>query len=434
MKPTRLLLAVPLFFCQLMVLIGAASAQDGKEGGEPNELNRLRNGFQLKLNELNQPLSVLNTNYRSYLEKQKTAYQQKGQLKEMLAVEEELTTFETEPVDELSTYPELKRLQEIYREQRKVREKAMVEPKRKLIAYYRNIAGEMAAAWTRDGKIEPAKGALVLAERFATMEKDAEAALQESRVSRLGMKSESEFEGKTAGEEMRNSLGMKLCWIPAGKFTMGSPPGEEGHNPNQETQVEVRMTRGYWIGKYEVTKGEYKKLTGINQSSFGRLSEDGPVDKVSWNEAVAFCKALSEREKSKLPEGWAYRLPTEAQWEYACRAGEKGRFCGDNIDEVGWYKANSEGSPQEVGKKKANAWGLHDVHGNVREWCQDWMTGELEGGRDPDGPSSGTARAVRGGCWNYPHGASRAAQRSGQLPTDKVYDLGFRVVLSPLSK
>lgn len=431
MSPTQHFLAAAFFICHLMLSVGPVPAQDQEEGEEAKKLNALRVDFQLKWEKLNEPLRELEKGYRGYLEQQKNTYQQAGQLKAMLAVEEELETFATDPAEELSTFPELKRYQEIYREQKAARETAAMEPRKALIASYREIAEKMASTWTREGKIEVAKEALAEAERFVEMQKEAAAETPASQMNPLDGVAVSDFEGQEAGEEKRNSLGMKLCWIPPGSFTMGTPENEEGHNADREKQVDVRITQGFWIGKYEVTQGEYEGLMGSNPSSFAKLGEKAPVDKVTWLQAEAFCKALTEREKDKLPEGWAYQLPTEAQWEYAARAGEEGPFSGGTMEEVGWITTNSEGSPQEVGKKKPNAWGLHDVHGNLREWCHDWMAEQMDGGRDPEGPASGNTRTIRGGCWNYPPRPARVGHRMGINPAETIYDIGFRISLGP---
>jgi formylglycine-generating enzyme required for sulfatase activity len=132
-----------------------------------------------------------------------------------------------------------------------------------------------------------------------------------------------------------------------------------------------------------------------------------------------------------LPEGWKFALPTEAQWEYACRAGEKGPFSGGSLDDVGWYDENSDSETHEVGEKKPNAWGLHDMHGNVWEWCADWWDDTLKGGVDPTGPSSGVDRVYRGGSWGFDASDCRAARRGGSGPDDRLNDLGFRPALVP---
>ena len=234
---------------------------------------------------------------------------------------------------------------------------------------------------------------------------------------------------------MENALGMKLCWIPAGKFTMGSPEDEAGREADKEAQVKVELTRGFWIGQYEVTQEEYEEVMGTNPAKFKEVGKRAPVEMVNWEMAMNFCKELTEREQKqgKLPEGWAYTLPTEAQWEYACRAGEKGPYSGGKPDEVAWYEGNSGGTTHPVGEKLANPWGLHDMHGNVREWCQDWYDPSYPGGVliDPQGPATGSDRVHRGGRWGLSALDARCAERGRGRPGGTDFGIGFRVVLAP---
>ncbi len=200
--------------------------------------------------------------------------------------------------------------------------------------------------------------------------------------------------GLIDAKEITNSIGMKLVLIPKGTFQMGSPIEEAGAD-NDEHLHQVTISKDYYLGVTEVTQGQYKKVMGVNPSRFQRLafasdSSMYPVESVSWEDAVEFCKRLSE-----LPEenkaGRVYRLPTEAEWEYACRAGSKTAFYfGDDLELIGayaWHAANSGGRTHPVGEKKPNAWGLHDMHGNVWEYCSDWFDDYPEGAvTDPVGP------------------------------------------------
>lgn len=294
----------------------------------------------------------------------------------------------------------MKRLQEIYREQRAANEIAVAGPRLKLIREWRKRAGKLASEWTKEGRIKDAKIAIAEAERLGSMEGGAVKLANVGRIVASGpaFSAENDFAGEERGEEMENGAGINLCWIPAGSFTMGSPEDEAERDAIEAAQAEVELTSGFWMGKYEVTQEEYEDLIGSNPSRFKKESDNVPVEKVNWKEAVVFCEELTERERKrgKLPEGWVYTLPTEAQWEYACRAGEKGPYSGGPLDDVGWYKDNSDGRTHEVGGKKANALGLHDVHGNVREWCSDWWADSLAGGKDPKGPISGSKRLHRG--------------------------------------
>jgi formylglycine-generating enzyme required for sulfatase activity len=198
----------------------------------------------------------------------------------------------------------------------------------------------------------------------------------------------------------------------------------------------VTLTRDFWLGKYEVTQGEYADLMGSNPSHF-QGDSNRPVEKVSLFNALAYCAALQKREISagRLPEGFQYRLPTEAEWEYACRAGTTNLYYfGDSPEEAGqyaWTAENSEGTTQPVGQKLPNAWGLHDMHGNVWEWCQDWFAAFPKGEQnDPSGPSQGQFKVFRGGGWNQTVEFARVANRFMMSPSNGIYFVGFRVVLS----
>jgi formylglycine-generating enzyme required for sulfatase activity len=240
--------------------------------------------------------------------------------------------------------------------------------------------------------------------------------------------------GDKVATVMTNTIDMELVWIAPGKFTMGSPATEAGRYGSEGPQTEVTLTKGYWLGKYEVTQAEYEAVMGSNPSSFKGASL--PVPMVSWNDAVEFCRKVTERERSagKLPAGYEYRLPTEAQWEYACRAGTKTRFSGGDSDshlgDAGWYSGNSGNETHPVGQKQPNAWGLYDMHGNVWEWCSDW-SGEHPGGSvvDPVGASSGSNRVIRGGGWDDGAGGCRSARRIWGDPGGRNAALGFRAVL-----
>ena len=241
---------------------------------------------------------------------------------------------------------------------------------------------------------------------------------------------------------LTGNVNLDLIWIEPGTFTMGSPEDEMGRF-DDEAQHEVTLTKGYWLGKYEITQAQYRAIMPSNPSEF--TGADLPVEQVSWYDAMAFCEKLTEIEKAagRLPEGYEYALPTEAQWEYACRAGtttalNSGKNLSDKeqcpeMDEVGWYSDNSNGSSHPVGQKQPNAWGLYDMHGNVWEWCLDWY-GDYPSSAvtDPKGASSGSSRVVRGGsCYSYAY-YCRSANRSGTRPDNGYIDCGFRVTLSPV--
>jgi len=231
-----------------------------------------------------------------------------------------------------------------------------------------------------------------------------------------------------------------MAWIRPGTFILGSPVSDPSSLSDERPQTVVTLTRGFWMGAHEVTQAEYLAVTGRNPSFFTG-DTNRPVESVSWFDAVAYCTTLtaSERAAGRIPAGWGYRLPTEAEWEYASRAGARTtRFgYGDDMSftaltNYAWYHDNSTSTTHPVEQKLANPWGLMDMHGNVGEWCNDWY-GTYPGGSvtDPPGPGSGTCRVFRGG--NYAGGTlhCRSARRDNDgLPDVPDFRIGFRVVLS----
>jgi len=266
----------------------------------------------------------------------------------------------------------------------------------------------------------------------------------------------SPLHGSRAGEA-RLVEEIEMRWCPDGYFRMGSPPTEAERRPD-ETQVDVKINHGFWIAKHEVTQGMWKrimkKLPGELSAGAG---DDFPVYNVNYAEAEAFCKALTNQWQSSgdIPVTWEFRLPSEAQWEYACRAGTKtATSFGDRLSSLqanfnGNVPYNSAekgpalGRTQKVGSYPANAWGIHDMHGNVYEWCRDWYHSRLPGGTDPDLSSAkstadrnsdGTvSRIRRGGCWSDEGWACRSAFRLKFEPERRADHIGFRPVLT-LSK
>jgi formylglycine-generating enzyme required for sulfatase activity len=206
--------------------------------------------------------------------------------------------------------------------------------------------------------------------------------------------------------------------IPAGSFMMGSPEGEE-HREDQEAQHHVEITQPFLLKTTPVTQAEWLTLRSDNPARF-QGDERRPLESVSWEDAARFCDALSTR------AGGTYHLPTEAQWEYACRAGTTGPHDGD-LDAIAWHRENSNDSTQPVGQKQPNAWGLYDMIGNVWEWCLDWYAPYLSQlQRDPKGPPSGRYRVLRGAAWPINARSCRAAQRYGFTPTYRFNAIGVR--------
>ncbi len=230
-----------------------------------------------------------------------------------------------------------------------------------------------------------------------------------------------------------NFLGMEFVYIAPGSFTMGSPTDELGRNI-RETQHQVTLPEGYYMQHTEVTQGQWEAVMGSNPSYFSSCGLNCPVENVSWNEAQEFINKLNQR-----GEG-TYMLPTEAQWEYAARAGSSLAFANGkiteassgydpNLDAMGWYSYNSVSKAHQVAQKTPNALGLYDMHGNVFEWCQDWYASyNLGSVTHPEGPPSGSYRVKRGGGWYYDASICRSAYRLGTGPYFRSSHIGFRLV------
>jgi len=285
---------------------------------------------------------------------------------------------------------------------------------------------------------------------------------------------------KDFSSPLSDEVSLPLIWVGPGDFTMGSPASEPGRN-DDEIQHQVTFTSGYWLGKYEVTQAQWEAVMGTSvrdqfkAAGRGTLVGEGPnipIYFVSWEESMEFCRKLTAMEKTagRLPEGFEYTLPTEAQWENACRAGTDTATSGGGLtlspnlalapelDAQAWYYPNctvpegeqswsgtwtpkdigqaieitiERGAVQAVGGKQANAWGFHDMHGNVWELCLDWYGDyPTTSAIDPQGPSSGDKRVKRGGSWAHPAVICRSANRHTSIPDFQIDVLGFRVALS----
>jgi len=229
--------------------------------------------------------------------------------------------------------------------------------------------------------------------------------------------------------QFTNSISIEFVLIQAGSFMMGSPQNAEERNETPPHKVSI--SKPFYLGKYEVTQEQWVTVMGSNPSRF--KGPNHPVDSVSWNDVQEFIKRLNAKEGHNR-----YRLPTEAEWEYAARAGTNtAYFFGDDKKELSgyaWYFGSSDSTSHPVGQKPPNAWGLHDVHGNVFEWTQDWFGGRYYADSpetDPKGPSSGAGRVARGGSWSYNAESARAAYREFIMPHAQGGDVGFRLALSP---
>jgi len=264
--------------------------------------------------------------------------------------------------------------------------------------------------------------------------------------------------GETMSVDLGNGVKMELVWIPPGDFVMGSPGGEESRD-DDEVQYRVTLTKEFWMGKYEVTQEQWQRVMGNNPSHFKGILN--PVETVSWNDCQEFISRLNNLAGAQVTgrdafrdgrldgvspsrtQAGVFRLPTEAEWEYACRAGTTTPFhYGNDLDSSMAnfngnypYGRGSKGpyrvTTVPVGSFRPNAWGLCDMHGNVWEWCQDWY-GEYQadGATDPTGPSSGSSRVLRGGSWDGDARVCRSASRGSGGPADRYDVVGFRVVVS----
>jgi len=261
---------------------------------------------------------------------------------------------------------------------------------------------------------------------------------QERQPRKFALRPEKQ-KGGTLVIDLGGGVKMELVRIKAGSFMMGSPGSDDQAYDWEKPQHKVKLTHDYYLGKYPVTQEQYEKVTGKNPSYFsaggagkGRITgmdtKRFPVEQVSWEDARAFCEILSRLSRRKCD------LPTEAQWEYACRAGSGTRYSfGDSqedLKEYAWHQGNSGSRTHEVGKKQPNSWGLYDMHGNVWQWCADRYEKNYykdSPKEDPQGPTSDTSRVLRGGSWyNHPR-TCRSAHRAWVVPSNHSYIVGFRV-------
>ncbi|MCP4625680.1 MAG: formylglycine-generating enzyme family protein [bacterium] len=230
-------------------------------------------------------------------------------------------------------------------------------------------------------------------------------------------------------EVKTRKTGIYFRLIPAGTYMMGSPSSESGRASDEGPLHQVTISKPFYISKYEITQAQWEAVMGSNPSRFTNSGKNAPVEQVSWHDCQEFILMLRQKEGSPAR---SFRLPTEAEWEYASRAGTISPYAGD-IGFMGWYDGNSSGRTHEVGQKKPNAWGLFDMHGNVWEWCRDWYKDSYASGdtKDPTGPQSGSERVDRGGGWSSSASSCRSAFRNGRSPGYRGFYLGFRLVVPP---
>jgi len=228
-----------------------------------------------------------------------------------------------------------------------------------------------------------------------------------------------------------------LLFVPPGNFQMGTPTNELNRTPVELKPFSVTFTQGFWIGQFEVTQSEYQNVACTNPAPLSGDLEY-PAANVSWSNAVSYCELLTRRERQagRLPAGYAYRLPTEAEWEYAARAGSTNRFgFGDDLSLLSayaWFSGNSHGAAHAVGQLQPNLWGLNDIQGNVAEWCLDWINPAPTGPvTDYRGSITNSMHAIRGGAWSLSGTTCRLGWRSGVSAAARSPEIGFRIVLAP---
>ena len=219
---------------------------------------------------------------------------------------------------------------------------------------------------------------------------------------------------------------MTMIRIKPGRFIMGSPEAEVGHASqngrfSDETQGPQRLTQPFYLAKTEITQLQWQAVMGSNPSPI--KAANLPVDHVSWRDAQAFIARLNA--KHLAPKGWQFALPSEIQWEYACRAGARGPYGGHSLEDIGWYRDNSGGRTHEVALKAPNRWGLHDMHGNVSEWCLDQYSSKTSA----SAAAAHAHRVFRGGFWDLDAAGCRAAYRNGAHPDCRDDELGLRPAL-----
>ncbi len=258
-------------------------------------------------------------------------------------------------------------------------------------------------------------------------------------------------EEKNFTTSIMDQVDLEMIWCPPGSFMMGSPETEMGRSDN-ESQHKVTLTKGFWLGKYEVTQAQYNMITFGNTNPDTENAGNAPKYKISYNDAITFCERLTQLERlsGKLSSNYKYTLPTEAQWEYACRAGTTTALNNGknlitswlesdaNLDEVAWNISNSPAGAHLVGEKIPNAWGFYDMHGNVAEWCLDYYVNDLgtDAVTDPVQPMDGSEYSpatVRGGAFNlYAYKECRSAWRFSKTRHETDWYHGFRVALVPV--
>jgi len=292
--------------------------------------------------------------------------------------------------------------------------------------------------WKKNGSALPGEtnANLVISEANATHDGN----YTVSVTNTFGSVESAQIDLQTNTHRVASAANLEMIWVADGNFTMGSPTTEPGRSTttDRETEHNVTLTQGFYLGKYEVTQAQYAVVMSGNTNSLNPSpsnwpnNPNRPVEKVSWDDVQIFLTRLnaSEQAAGRLPSGWSYVLPTEAEWEYACRAGTTTAYSWGTSIATSNANYSSSGLSQttDVGQYAANPWGFFDMHGNVREWTADWYAVYSSGAQtDPTGPASGSYRVFRGGSWINVGTYLRSAGRGDHPPGTRSYIMGFRV-------
>ena len=293
--------------------------------------------------------------------------------------------------------------------------------------------------WKKNGSALPGEtnANLVISEANATHDGN----YTVSVTNNFGSVESAQIDLQTNTHRVASAANLEMIWVADGNFTMGSPTTEPGRSTttDRETEHNVTLTQGFYLGKYEVTQAQYAVVMSGNTNSLNPSpsnwpnNPNRPVEKVSWDDVQIFLTRLnaSEQAAGRLPSGWSYVLPTESQWEYACRAGTTTAYSwGTTIasSDANWNHGSDANQTENVGQYAANPWGFFDMHGNVYEWTADWYAVYSSGAQtDPTGPASGSGRVIRGGSWSNAGTGLRSASRGYITPSTRGSNIGFRV-------
>lgn len=416
------------------------------EGAATEEIAKLDNQFLLGIQKIEHSLERLLDMYQDKLRVDKLYFQKMGDLAAVLAYQEEIEKLNDahsyQLIDDNPRHSSLVKSRKQYDTQLNRLKNENFKKAIILTQKYAESLNALVVESTRTGNIDKAVAynARLNSVKLNILSKNARGApkgsLTEWIKDCLNIVDSNESTSDSESKDYRSRAGSvrkikiapgvyaEFCWCPPGEFVMGSPTWETGRE-DRENQVNTRFNRGFWIGKTEVTQEHWQCIMRYNPSHFKHIKN--PVEMVSWNDAQKYVDKLNG--KRILPANLKFAIPTEAQWEYACRAGEKGPFSGGTIDEIAWYDRNSDGKTHEVASKKPNAWGIYDMHGNVWEWCGDWYSVQHVGGLNPQGPASGTLKVDHGGGWSHPASYCRSAHRYALEPNFVDNVLGFRLAI-----